>query len=239
MTAGRDLPPAVFFDMDGTLLDWQSGMEESWLASCSELCDGSYDPARLHEAIRERRTWFWSDPGRAAAGRMDLDGSSRRIVRDAFAQLGVPSVAHAERIADDYRARRDACIALYDGALETLETLRAAGTRMALITNGNAIAQRRSVVRFGLADYFDCVIIEGEFGAGKPDERLFHHALQVVSADPRDVWMVGDSLEADIATPLRLGMHTIWVDSGAGGLPEDAPGAPHRTIRTIRELLEA
>ena len=62
-------PRAIFFDMDGTLLDWQSGMEESWLASCEEHCDGSYVPSALHEAIRTRRTWFWGDAERAATAR--------------------------------------------------------------------------------------------------------------------------------------------------------------------------
>ena len=33
-----DNPAAIFFDMDGTILDWQSGMEESWLASCEAHC---------------------------------------------------------------------------------------------------------------------------------------------------------------------------------------------------------
>ena len=48
-------PNALFFDMDGTILDWQTGMEESWLAACEAHRDGSYEPAALHSAIRTRR----------------------------------------------------------------------------------------------------------------------------------------------------------------------------------------
>ena len=78
-------PKAIFFDMDGTILDWTTGMEESWLASC-ELHGpgGELTPAELHAAIRERRTWFWGDQKRAYRGRMDLDGASREIVRRAL-----------------------------------------------------------------------------------------------------------------------------------------------------------
>ncbi len=233
---GAVQPQAIFFDMDGTILDWRTGMEESWLAACEAHCDGSFEPGRLHETIQKRRSWFWDDPVRAAISRMDLDASAREIVRHAFADLGLDRVDRAHGIADEYRARRDAAIAPYAGALETLEMLRAGGVSMALITNGGAAAQRRSVERFSLARYFDCIVIEGEFGAGKPEERVFQHALGALGCAPSGTWMVGDSLEADIATPHRLGMHTVWVDESGAGLPDSAAVRPHRTVRAIAEL---
>jgi putative hydrolase of the HAD superfamily len=239
----RPLPRAIFFDMDGTILDWQTGMEASWLASCEAHCDRRYEPSALHEAIRARRTWFWGDIERATTGRMDLDAASREIVRHAFADMGLSGVDLAHRISDDYRARRDRAIALYPGAIDVLEQLRTRGIPMALITNGNAVAQRRNVERFGLARYFDCVIIEGEFGVGKPDERVFRHALAACDARPADTWMVGDSLEADIAPAVRLGMHAIWVDATGEGAPAEAlrdgssDTLPHRVIARIDELL--
>jgi putative hydrolase of the HAD superfamily len=230
-------PGAIFFDLDGTILDWQTGMEESWLASCEAHCDGSYVPALLHEAIRARRTWFWDDPDRARTGRMDLDATSREIVRLAFADAGLHAIELAERIADDYRARRASLIVPYAGAIETLQAFRARGIPMALITNGEARNQRRSVEQHGLAVYFDCIVIEGEFGVGKPDERVFRHAMQSLSCAAEATWMVGNSLEADIAPAVALGMHAVWVDELGDGLPEGAPARPHRVVRSISELL--
>ncbi|MDP9235942.1 MAG: HAD family hydrolase [Chloroflexota bacterium] len=232
-----DSPRAIFFDMDGTILDWQTGMEESWLASCEAHRVASHSPVQVHEAIRTRRTWFWEDSERAYRGRMDLNGSSRAIVRHAFSDLGLDTVDDvAHRLADFYRSLRADAISPYAGAIETLETLRARGIKMALITNGNAQAQRQAVERFDLARHFDCIIIEGEFGCGKPDERVFRHALDTVSCEPASVWMVGDSLEADIATPRRLGMHTVWVDAAGTGIPATAPVQPHRVVASIAEL---
>ena len=233
-------PAAIFFDMDGTILDWTTGMEESWLAACQRHGpDGALTPAELHAAIRTRRTWFWDDAERAYRGRMDLDAASREIVRHAFADLGLgldsASVAHS--LADYYRALRLEAIAPYPGAIETLEAIRARGIQMALITNGEARNQRNAVEKHALAPYFDCIVIEGEFGVGKPDERVFHHALSAVGSSPEQTWMVGDNLEADIATPHRLGMHTVWVDAEARGLPASAAIQPHRIVRTIAELV--
>jgi putative hydrolase of the HAD superfamily len=228
---------AIFFDMDGTILDWTTGMEESWLASCEAHCDGSFVPADMHEAIRARRSWFWDDPQRSQAGRMDLDEASRQIVRHAFADSGLDAVELAVRIANDYRARRTASIVPYAGAIETLAAFKERGTRMALLTNGEAKNQRSSVVRHKLEQYFDCIVIEGEFGAGKPDERVFLHAMNSLECTAGETWMVGDSLAADIAPALSLGMHTVWVDGAEAGLASGATIRPHRIVRAISELV--
>jgi|CXWL01.1.fsa_nt_gi putative hydrolase of the HAD superfamily len=231
-------PKAIFFDMDGTILDWTTGMEESWLASCEAHCDGSYAPPDMHAAIRTRRTWFWDDAERAYRGRMDLDAASREIVRHAFADSGLGANDLAHRIADAYRAMRAVAIAPYPGAMETLAAVQRRGIPMALLTNGEARNQRRSVETHALEQYFHCIVIEGEFGVGKPDERVFRHALSAVACDPADVWMVGDSLEADIAPAVALGMHAVWVDETGAGLPTSAVVAPDRIVQGISELLD-
>jgi putative hydrolase of the HAD superfamily len=230
-------PKAIFFDMDGTILDWQTGMEESWLASCVKHSDGSWAPPDMHAAIQKRRTWFWDDPERAYRGRMDLDAASREIVHHAFADLRAEGLDIADSLANYYRAMRAEAIAPYPGAIETLATIRDRGIPMALLTNGEARNQRRSVETHALEQYFRCIVIEGEFGTGKPDERVFRHALSALGAQPDGVWMVGDSLEADIVPAVALGMHAVWVDAPGDGLPEGAAARPHRIVRTIAELV--
>lgn len=229
-------PTAMFFDMDGTILDFETGREESWLAACEAHCDGSFDPAELQTAIRTRGDWFWDDTERARTGRLDLDAAAREIVRRAFADAGLEAVQLADRIADDYRVRRAAHLAPYPGAIQTLEAMRARGIRMALLTNGGAVSQRRSVEQNNLAGYFECIVIEEEFGVGKPDERVFRHALEALSASPDATWMIGDSLEADIAPAVAMGMHAVWVSNDAN-VPQDAEAQPHRVVRAIRELV--
>ena len=108
---------------------------------------------------------------------------------------------------------------------------------MALITNGLSSIQRGKIDRFGLDLFFDCIIIEEEFGVGKPDPRVFQYALDQLAVQPWETMMVGDNLETDIAGAQSLGIYTVWVDWKGGGLPEGSPTTPDSTVRSVAELL--
>jgi putative hydrolase of the HAD superfamily len=124
------------------------------------------------------------------------------------------------------------------GALAAVRGLRDRGVRLALLTNGEAGEQRRKIERFQLAPLFECVLVEGEFGVGKPEEAVYRHALAALDATPADAWMVGDNLEWEVVVPQRLGMYAVWVDHAGRGLPPDSLVRPDRTVRSISELLE-
>jgi putative hydrolase of the HAD superfamily len=111
------------------------------------------------------------------------------------------------------------------------------GIKLALITNGAAEPQRAKVVRFALEHRFDHIQIEGEHGFGKPEERAYNHAMEVLGVGPAETWMVGDNLEWEIVAPQRLGIYAIWHDGYGVGLPRNSPIRPDRIIRRLSELL--
>src|SRR5262249_50339159 len=149
----------------------------------------------------------------------DLDAARRRIVGLSLAEIGAERPALASRIAEAYGRRRDAAIRPLPDAIETVRWLRGHGCRLALLTNGNGGPQRRKLSRFGLADVFDSILIEGEVGFGKPDPRIYARALEELEVTAADVWMVGDNLEWDVLQPQTLGIFGIWVDARGTGLP--------------------
>ncbi len=120
-------------------------------------------------------------------------------------------------------------------SLVVLETLRNNGAKLALITNGSATDQRGKIERWNLAHHFEVIAIEGEFGVGKPDQRVYRHVLDTLGA--HEV-MIGDDLYADIGGAKQLGIEAIWVDVAGNGLPADAAVTPDRIIRSIAELLD-
>jgi HAD superfamily hydrolase (TIGR01509 family) len=245
LPAPRDIPPplprALLLDLDDTILDDSGTALACWREACEAHAAGlgAVAPEEALAAIQRMRAWYWSDRERHRVGRLDLGAARAEVVRLALAELGVGSPAVANAIAADYGARRDAGIMPLEGAVETVRWLRERGCRLALVTNGNAAAQRSKVDRFDLAPLFDAILIEGELGFGKPDPRVYRRALDALDTAPEDAWMVGDNLEWEVASPQRLGIFSIWVDRRGTGLPEGHPVRPDRVVRRLAELRDS
>jgi putative hydrolase of the HAD superfamily len=227
----------VLFDLDDTLLDYSGGVEESWrqavLASCA---DGSLDPEIIVAALAQARQWFWEDPARNRLERTNMPRAWHRIATHALEALGAPDAAAAEAIARHFGAHRRETMQLFPEARETLERLHARGTPLGLVTNGDAVQQRHKIEAYDLARFFDVVVIEGEFGAGKPDEVVFRHALASLGVAPADACMVGDHLHYDVHGAQRLGMRAVWIDRARAGLPRGSIAKPDHIIASLREL---
>lgn len=233
------VPKAILFDLDDTILEYDVSADRVWRSVVAELADGAagLDTERFMAALVEYRDWYWGDPDRHRRGRLDLVRSRREVVSGTFDLMGLVAPALANEIADAYSVQRELAVKPFPGAVETLASVRAKGIRMALITNGASAGQRGKIQRFGLEAFFDCILIEGEFGAGKPDERVYLHAIDQLDTHPSEAWMVGDNLEWEVATPQRLGIYSIWVDSRGTGLPETTNVRPDRIIPTLSALM--
>lgn len=233
------LPRAILFDLDDTIIDDSSNIVEGWLAAVTSEARslGGRRPAEVVATVHEVRDWYWSDPVRHRAGRADLRAASTWILTEALSRFGIQDAGLAQRIAHRYRDLREGARSLFPGAIETLERVRSLGVATALLTNGDSAGQRAKLVQFDLARHFDYVCIEGEFGCGKPDERVYRGALQSLTCAPEHAWMVGDNLEWDVAAPMRLGISGIWHDRFRAGLPDPSPVQPDRIVYGISELL--
>jgi putative hydrolase of the HAD superfamily len=228
---------ALLFDLDDTLLDYSGGVELSWTEACASCCvPGGIEAATLVAAIAETRKWFWDDPERHRRERVNMLGAWQHIVEFALEGLGRPAPELAAAIARDYAARRRAVMQLFPDSVACLTELRRRGIPLALVTNGDAGRQRDKIARNDLARFFDAIVIEGEFGVGKPDEAVYRHALKALGMTPGETLMVGDHLEFDVGAPQRLGLTGVWMDRGGLGLPEDSDVRPHRIIRSLDEL---
>ncbi len=240
-----DLPRALFFDLDDTIIDDSGNVDIAWRSAVSDCAPSGLDTRALVQLVHEIRDWYWSDAERHRVGRADLRGTSVWIVAEALSRLGASDQRLAGQIGNRYRDLREQGQKLLPDAVETLERLRSHGVRLALLTNGSSDSQRAKINRFELEPHFDYISIEGEFGCGKPDERVYRAALAALASEPTDTWMVGDNLEWDVAAPMRLGITGIWFDRHAAGLPTSATAKifgdgtrqPDRVIRSLAELL--
>jgi putative hydrolase of the HAD superfamily len=236
-----DLPSALLVDLDDTVVDDTGTVINCWMQACrayaSELDAATSD--QLFAQVDRVRQWYWSDPDRHRRGRLDMLNARREIAGIALMNMGIEDAGLAAKIGADYHARRDAEMTLIAGAVETLRWIRSEGCRLALVSNGGAVGQRDKIARFGLAEFFDAILIEGELGFGKPDERVYRLALAELNANASDTWMIGDNLEWDVAAPQRVSICGVWVDAAGGGVPDASPVRPDRIVRALSDLRPA
>ena len=83
------------------------------------------------------------------------------------------------------------------------------------------------------------MVIEGEFGHGKPSPRIFAHALSAVGLEPHEAWHVGDNLYADIAGARAAGIHAAWIHRDRLKMGESPKAIPDRVIAHLDELRSA
>ena len=163
------LPQAVFFDLDNTILAYDSKSPQSWERSFAMFTPRlkGVEVQQFGQAMNDIRPWFWGDPVRDQRARLDLATARREMVALAFSRLGVDAGEAGSEMADAYGDIQEASIEVYPGAMNTLQRIREMGKGMALITNGVSLLQRAKINRFGLEPFFDCIIVEGEFWRGQ------------------------------------------------------------------------
>jgi putative hydrolase of the HAD superfamily len=228
---------ALLFDLDDTLLDYSTGVEVCWGESCATVAaPAGVDPVALAQAVAEVQRWFWADPVRHRRERIDMIAAWGKIAAGALECTGGARDGLAAALAADFAGRRRAAMRLFPDALDVLARFRLRGVPLGLVTNGDARLQREKIQRYDLARFFDVLVIEGEFGAGKPDAEVFHHALAVLGTAPAAAWMVGDHLVWDVAGAQGAGLRAAWIDRRRGGLPAASPARPDRIVHSLSEL---
>jgi HAD superfamily hydrolase (TIGR01549 family) len=231
------MPRVLLFDLDDTILRFTAGQPNFWLRALQHHLPHAVERhAQLNAHIEAVNQHYWSEPERAFRGRQDMHGARRTVARAVLEPEGV-ALELCDCIADEVTEHKEAHVHPFEGAIAALGVLRERGHRLALLTNGSALFQRRKLQRFALEPLFDLILIEGELGYGKPDARVFQAALDHFGVAPQEAWMIGDNLEADIAGAQQLGICGVWHDPEGRGLPERPPAVPERVIQQVVELL--
>jgi putative hydrolase of the HAD superfamily len=118
----------------------------------------------------------------------------------------------AGRIGDEHRRANLWSRAAHD-ASATLETLRARGYRLAVVSNADGRV-RGLLESAGLATLLEFVVDSAEVGVEKPDPRIFHAATERLALAPAACAYVGDIYEIDVVGAARAGLSGILVGEG-------------------------
>ncbi len=127
---------------------------------------------------------------------------------------------------------------LNHGVVDALHRLRAAGWRLAILTNGLPSVQFRKIAALGLTSLVDEVVYAEEHVAGgKPAAAAFKAVLRSLELSAEQCICVGDDLVRDVRGARALGIRTIRVArAGVAAAPgEDAD----MVIDSFRDLPDA
>ena len=191
---GSNTPPgAVVFDLGGVLIDW--------------------NPRYLYRQL------FPGDEAAMEAFLAEVTTAEWNVQQDA----GRPWEEAVEALAAEHPERRDLIAAYWlrwgemlggaiEPTVEILAQLRRTGIRLIALTNWSAETFPIARPRFAFLEWFEGIVVSGEVGVAKPDERIFRHLIERHALEPSSTLFIDDS-EANVRTAASLGFRTIRFES--------------------------
>ncbi|HVN88002.1 MAG TPA: HAD-IA family hydrolase [Candidatus Binatia bacterium] len=217
---------AVGFDLDDTLYDH------------SQYVRGAY---RDVAAAVERVTGISADE---FFERIFPDWQRRtsrcdRIFADALRDAAVYSLELERELVGIYRAHHPTLTA-HPGVREGLDSLRAAGIRLGLLSDGQLAVQQRKLRTLNLTDCFDACVFTGALGRDfyKPHDAGFVQLANALNVRPEELVYVGDNPFTDFDAPRRLGITTIRVLTGEYREHEPALASVCHTFTSVALAME-
>ena len=112
---------------------------------------------------------------------------------------------------DDYNDKLGGSYRLTPGVREGLGSVREAGWRFAVVTNGPTQVQTHKIRSAGIDRLADAICISEEVGVSKPDPLIFRTAAERAGSTLEGAWMIGDNLDADIGGAHGVGARSVWL----------------------------
>ncbi|XP_070578953.1 N-acylneuraminate-9-phosphatase-like [Ptychodera flava] len=85
--------------------------------------------------------------------------------------------------------------------------------KLTLMTNGDSTVQHEKVAVCSAEEYFDSIIVSGDYPHAKPHPSIYEVAFKQFSVLPSECVMIGDSLKTDIEGGLNSGLFaTVWIN---------------------------
>ncbi|WP_328323781.1 HAD family hydrolase [Kribbella sp. NBC_00382] len=185
------MPRLACFDLDNTLIDRDRAFHDwvEWWVQRKGLGPEAVD-------------WLHEHDGGGYRPREELfAGMKERFGLDA----DVAALVHA------YDREYPVFASIDPAVVPGLASLRTAGWRVAVVTNGGVVQQSIKLERTGVGAVVDYCCISEAVGVRKPDPRIFKIAAAQTGATLVDGWMVGDHPAYDIAGGIAAGLSTILI----------------------------
>jgi pyrophosphatase PpaX len=215
----RDRAPAgkidtVLFDFDGTLVDTNELILNSWMYAIEKLTGRKADPNEVMRTFGEV-----------------LFDSMRKLIPEVEAQVAIDTYRDYQR--DKFLSS----IKLYDGVEFVLKELKERGFNTAIVTSRLRASTMLGLEHFGLTGYFSAIVTADDIVQHKPSPEPLQTALKEVGSVPERAIMVGDT-KHDIAAAKNAEVISVLVDYSVAFPPEKREGTtPDIIIEDLRDIL--
>ncbi len=212
---------AAVFDAYGTLFDLASAT-----ASARDVL-GDKLPA-LAETWRSKQlqyTWLRSLMGQHA----DFWKVTEDALDFALQSLGISDGELRERLMGAYER-----LGPYADARPALEKLKAAGIRLAILSNGAPRMLGAAAGNAKLSDLLEMIVSIEEVGTYKPSPSVYRRATERLGLWPGEVLFVSAN-GWDVHGAKSFGLRVVWCNRTRQP-PERLPGAPDVEIHSLAEL---
>lgn len=213
-------PPTLLFDLDGTLIH-----------SAPDL------RVAVNKVLAEHDRRALSDE---EIMRMVGNGA-RKLMERAWDATGAPAGdtldALLDRFMHHYMEAPADLTRPFEGVVETLEALRTAGCRMAVVTNKPQAPTEQAMDALDLTRHFDAIVGGGATPELKPHPAPLQEALDRMGVTAAEAIMVGDSPN-DTEAAQALGLPSVCVTFGYRRCSLDELGAD-LLIERFADLPEA
>lgn len=177
---------AVIFDLDGTLIDTNDLIIDTFYYVINELLGRSPTEEELNHVY-----------GKTLDEQMEFFSMERsQELVDAYKSY--------------YRTHMDARTHLFEGVKDLLDDLARMNIKVATVTNKGSRGVLHAFDKFDLGKYFDATISADDVSNGKPDPEGIFAVLDRLGVEAGEALFVGDSLN-DISAAKKAGVVSVLV----------------------------
>lgn len=205
------------FDLYGTLIDINT---DEW---CDELWDklaiyygykgALYTGSEIHRAY-DKYCEYEKDIIRAEhpeyGSRVDI--KIEKVFKRLFTDKGVEVTDdEVKTVCGVFRCFSTKYIRLYDGVIDLLDTLKAKGKKIYLLSNAQSSFTLNELNMFGLVPYFDGIFISSEHKMCKPSPYFYNGLIEEYGLKKSESIMIGNDYIADIQGSRDVGIDSLYI----------------------------
>ncbi len=202
------VPKAITFDCYGTLIDWESAIQQFFAGRLAAHNIEDIDPRALQHKWEEIQFVTIQEQYRPY----------REVLRDTMRMtLDTLQIPYAEQDIDEFANSMGKWQPFPDTKEAILELQKL--TKVVLITNTDdeIIAETERTIDVK----FDDIITAQQAGAYKPSHKGFLLARERLGLSISDIWHAGFGFKYDIVPATELGYTTVWVNRQGEARPVD------------------